>query len=234
MKEFGAMTYVTAVPTSPAAYRGPLTTVGHSGSRTAHLAAKRALDIAVSFTALAILLPFFVLVCIAIRLESKGSPIFSQVRWGVNCTRIRIYKFRSMRTDLCDASGIAQTTKNDPRITRLGAILRKTSIDELPQLVNVLLGHMSLVGPRCHAVGMLAADRLYEDLVPHYHDRHRIKPGLTGLAQVRGLRGPTTDAAKARARIACDIYYMHNYSFWMDMSIIGRTVMSELRGGSGF
>lgn len=234
MKEYGAMTYVTPAPTSRAAYRSGLTTVGYPSSRAMHLAAKRVLDIAVSLTALIILLPFFVLVCIAIRLESKGSPIFSQVRWGVNCSRIRIYKFRSMRTDLCDATGVAQTTKNDPRITRVGAILRKTSIDELPQLVNVLLGHMSLVGPRCHAVGMLAADRPYEELVPHYHDRHRIKPGLTGLAQVRGLRGPTTDAAKARARIACDLYYLQNYSFWMDMSIIGRTVMSELRGGSGF
>ncbi|KQS81512.1 exopolysaccharide biosynthesis protein [Rhizobium sp. Leaf384] len=202
--------------------------------KTAHFAAKRALDIAVSLTALTILLPLFLLVCVAIRLESPGSPIFSQVRWGVNGKRIRIYKLRSMRTDMCDATGVAQTTKNDPRITRLGAILRKTSIDELPQLLNVLLGQMSLVGPRCHAIGMLAADRLYEDLVPHYHDRHMVKPGLTGLAQVRGFRGPTTDPVKARARIACDIYYVHNFTFWMDVNIIVKTVWSELRGGTGF
>jgi lipopolysaccharide/colanic/teichoic acid biosynthesis glycosyltransferase len=232
MKDYAGMTYDS--PTSPASYRSGIASVGAPGSRAVHLAAKRTLDIAVSLTALLILLPFFILVCIAIRVESKGSPIFTQVRWGMNRSQIRIYKFRSMRTDLCDATGVMQTTKNDPRITRVGAILRKTSIDELPQLVNVLLGHMSLVGPRCHAVGMLAADRLYEDLVPHYHDRHMIRPGLTGLAQVRGLRGPTTDAAKARARIASDIYYVRNFSFWMDLKIIFGTILMEIRGGSGF
>ncbi|WP_082477104.1 sugar transferase [Rhizobium sp. Leaf371] len=233
MKDYGTMTYADAATISRAALNKGSVADVQSG-KAAHFAAKRALDIAVSLTALTLLLPLFLLVCIAIRLESPGSPIFSQVRWGVNGKRIRIYKFRSMRTDLCDTTGVAQTTKNDPRITRLGAILRKTSIDELPQLLNVLLGQMSLVGPRCHAIGMLAADRLYEDLVPHYHNRHMVKPGLTGLAQVRGLRGPTTDPVKARARIACDIYYVHNFTFWMDVNIIVKTAWSELRGGTGF
>jgi lipopolysaccharide/colanic/teichoic acid biosynthesis glycosyltransferase len=154
------------------------------------------------------------------------SPLFGE--------KIRVYKFRSMRTDLCDATGVAQTVKNDPRVTKMGAILRKTNIDELPQLINVLKGDMSLVGPRCHAIGMFAGGRLYEDLVPNYHKRHTVRPGITGLAQMRGLRGPTDRADKARARIASDIYYVDNFSVWLDIKIIFGTLWSELKGGKGF
>jgi lipopolysaccharide/colanic/teichoic acid biosynthesis glycosyltransferase len=139
-----------------------------------------------------------------------------------------------MRTELGDATGVAQTVKNDPRITRIGAVLRRTNVDELPQLINVLKGDMSLVGPRCHAIGMLAAGRLYEELVPHYHLRHRMRPGITGLAQMRGLRGPTDRSDKARARIVSDLYYVDNFSVWLDIKIMIGTVISELRGGKGF
>ncbi|MEB2848576.1 sugar transferase, partial [Endobacterium cereale] len=118
--------------------------------------------------------------------------------------------------------------------TKLGAILRKTNIDELPQLLNVLKGDMSLVGPRCHAIGMLAAGIPYEDLVPDYHRRHMVKPGMTGLAQMRGLRGPTDRPGKARARIACDLHYIDKFSVWFDIRIMVGTVVSELRGGKGF
>lgn len=197
-------------------------------------ALKRALDIGVSATALLVLSPVLLLVALLIRLDSPGSALFTQVRWGKGCQKIRVYKFRSMRTDLGDASGVTQTVKNDPRITRIGAIIRKTNIDELPQLLNVLKGDMSLVGPRCHAIGMLAAGIPYEDLVPDYHRRHAVKPGMTGLAQMRGLRGPTDRPGKARARIACDLHYIENFSVMLDLRIIFGTILAEMRGGKGF
>ncbi|AUC10883.1 MULTISPECIES: sugar transferase [Agrobacterium] len=197
-------------------------------------ALKRTMDIAGASIALVALAPVLLAVAALVKLDSRGPVLFSQVRWGMNGRKIRVYKFRSMRTDMCDATGVAQTVKNDPRITRIGAILRRTNIDELPQLINVLKGDMSLVGPRCHAIGMLAAGRLYEELVPHYHLRHRMRPGITGLAQMRGLRGPTDRSDKARARIVSDLYYVENFSVWLDVRIMVGTVISELRGGKGF
>jgi lipopolysaccharide/colanic/teichoic acid biosynthesis glycosyltransferase len=198
------------------------------------LFAKRALDVTASATAIIVLLPAFIILAILIRLDSPGPVFFRQVRWGQGGKKIRVFKFRSMRTDLGDPSGVAQTVKNDPRITRIGATLRRTNLDELPQLINVLRGDMSLIGPRCHAVNMLAAGRLYEDLVPEYHRRHTMRPGITGLAQMRGLRGPTDRADKARARIACDIHYVDRFNLWLDMKILVGTVISEIKGGNGF
>jgi lipopolysaccharide/colanic/teichoic acid biosynthesis glycosyltransferase len=195
---------------------------------------KRIIDIAGALVALIALSPLLLTVAVLVRTDSRGPVLFSQLRWGMNGRKIRVYKFRSMRTEMCDASGVAQTVKNDPRITKIGAILRRTNIDELPQLINVLKGDMSLVGPRCHAIGMLACGRLYEDLVPTYHKRHTVRPGITGLAQMRGLRGPTDRSDKARARIASDIYYVDNFSVWLDIKIIIGTVISEIRGGKGF
>lgn len=203
-------------------------------TRVVDFALKRALDIIVSGCALLILTPVLLLIAIAIRLESKGSPLFTQLRWGRDCTKIKIYKFRSMRMDLGDPTGVQQTVKNDPRITRLGAFLRKTNLDELPQLFNVLRGDMSLVGPRCHAIGMLANGVLYEELVPEYHQRHVMRPGLTGLAQMRGLRGPTDRPSKARARVNADLYYVENFSFIFDVMIVLGTIRSELTRGQGF
>ncbi len=197
-------------------------------------ALKRTMDIAGASIALVALAPVLLTVAALVKLDSRGPVLFSQVRWGMNGRKIRVYKFRSMRTDMCDATGVAQTVKDDPRITRIGAILRRTNIDEMPQLINVLKGDMSLVGPRCHAIGMLAAGRLYEELVPHYHLRHRMRPGITGLAQMRGLRGPTDRSDKARARIVSDLYYVENFSVWLDVRIMVGTVISELRGGKGF
>ena len=195
---------------------------------------KRMMDILLSGGALVVLAPLLLVIMLSIRLESKGSPIFTQMRWGRNDTKIRVLKFRSMRSDMGDPTGVAQTVKGDPRITRVGALLRKTNLDELPQLVNVFRGDMSLVGPRCHAIGMLAGGMQYEELVPRYHERHSIRPGLTGLAQMRGLRGPTDRPAKARARISADIYYVENFSILLDVQIILGTIASELRGGKGF
>lgn len=194
---------------------------------------KRAFDVCFSLSVLITLLPVLLLIAIAIKIDSRGPVFFKQVRWGRNQKPIHIYKFRSMRTDMCDATGVAQTVSGDPRITRLGAFLRKSSLDELPQFINVLRGDMSVVGPRCHAIGMLAAGQLYEHLVPEYHQRHYVRPGITGLAQVRGWRGPTTDAVHAKARIACDIYYIRKYSLWLDIKIIVGTIRNELKGGTG-
>lgn len=217
----------------------------HQDSRTARhlsthfgvriqLLVKRFMDVVLSGSALIILAPLLCVIMLAIRIESKGSPIFTQMRWGRAHTKIRVLKFRSMRSDLGDPTGVAQTVKNDPRITRVGALLRKTNLDELPQLVNVFIGDMSLVGPRCHAIGMLACGVQYEELVPRYHERHSIRPGLTGLAQMRGLRGPTDRPAKARARISADIFYVENFSLLLDVQIILGTIASEIRGGKGF
>lgn len=199
-----------------------------------HLAAKRLLDLTLSACALIVLLPLLIVVSAAIKLESSGPVCFRQRRWGKDREVINVYKFRSMYVEQCDLSGVAQTVRDDPRITRVGKVIRRFNIDELPQLINVMRGEMSLVGPRCHAVGMLAAGKLYEDLVPAYHQRHAMRPGLTGLAQMRGLRGPTDQASKARARIACDLHYVQHFSIWMDMSIIVGTIQSELKGGAGF
>lgn len=195
---------------------------------------KRMFDIFMSASALIVLAPLLLTVSVLIKMDSDGPVLFRQNRWGKGCVRIGVYKFRSMYLDRCDQSGIAQTVQDDPRVTRVGRIIRRLNIDELPQLLNVLRGDMSLVGPRCHAVGMLAAGVPYEELVPDYHDRHTMRPGMTGLAQMRGLRGPTDRASKARARIVCDLYYVKNFSLWLDLSIIVGTIYSELKGGKGF
>lgn len=216
------------------AFRATRGGMNHSRNRRLHLAIKRCGDLLGAGLALVILAPFLLLIAAAIRLESPGSALFTQERWGRNGKRIKVYKFRSMRTELSDATGVAQTVKDDPRVTRLGAFLRRTNIDELPQLINVLTGDMSLVGPRCHPVGMLAAGMPYEELVGNYHLRHAMRPGITGLAQMRGLRGPTISAAKSRQRIAADIYYVDNFSIWLDVKILLGTFRNEVFGGSGF
>lgn len=198
------------------------------------MALKRAMDVVVASSAILVLLPVLLLIAVLIKLTSPGPVLFSQLRWGKDCKKIRVYKFRSMYADRGDQTGVAQTRVGDSRITPLGAVLRKTNLDELPQLLNVLKGDMSLVGPRPHAIGMLAAGMLYEDLVPEYHKRHRVRPGITGLAQMRGLRGPTVLASKSRARTAADLHYVDNYSLMLDINIIIGTLRNEAFGGSGF
>lgn len=202
--------------------------------RAFRLFVKRAADIAISGTSLVILIPLFLLIAVLIKIESRGPVFFNQQRWGMGGKKINVYKFRSMRTELGDPTGVQQTVQNDPRITPFGAFLRKSNFDELPQLLNVLKGDMSLVGPRCHAIGMKAAGVQYEELVPTYHERHRMRPGITGLAQMRGLRGPTVSPAKSRARIACDIHYVNNFSLLLDVKIALGTVRYEMFKGTGF
>jgi lipopolysaccharide/colanic/teichoic acid biosynthesis glycosyltransferase len=218
-----------------AAYRASVPPdAGQSRSRAASLALKRTIDVIGASVMLAFLMPVLIAAGAVVRLESRGPALFTQIRWGRNGTLIRVYKFRTMHEELCDKSGIMQTMPEDPRVTRFGRLLRKTSIDELPQFWNVLRGDMSLVGPRCHPVGMLAGGVPYEELVSHYHSRHQMRPGMTGLAQMRGLRGPTTSIAKARARIACDLHYAENFSIWLDLKIVLGTIASEFKRGKGF
>ncbi|GAA0598874.1 hypothetical protein GCM10009416_41310 [Craurococcus roseus] len=185
--------------------------------------AKRAMDLVVSAAALLALLPALVLAALAIRLESPGPVLFQQWRFGLGSRPILIYKFRTMRAESCDATGERRTTARDMRVTRVGRVLRRTSIDELPQLINVLRGDMSLVGPRPHPLHMRVDDAYYFEAVETYRARHLVKPGITGWAQVNGSRGEVDTIEKARRRVALDLWYLNNWSLMLDLHIMLRT-----------
>lgn len=187
-------------------------------------ARKRAFDIVFSLGALIVLAPVFLATALAIRIESKGPIFFRQERIGRGNTIFRIFKFRSMYADATDAAASKLTQIGDPRVTRVGAFIRRTSIDELPQLLNVLLGDMSVVGPRPHALAAKAADVLYWDVDARYRERHVIKPGMTGLAQVRGFRGNTHHLEDLTNRLQADLEYVATWSLRNDLSIILRTL----------
>lgn len=171
------------------------------------------------------LAPLLLLIALLIKIDSPGPVLFKQRRFGFNNAEFDVYKFRTMYVADADATGARQTSRNDRRVTSLGRFLRKTSIDELPQLINVWLGQMSIVGPRAHPVGMLVADQPYHEIVRHYAARHRVKPGITGLAQVNGNRGEVDTPEKAERRIHYDLSYIENWSVWLDLSIILRTAI---------
>jgi lipopolysaccharide/colanic/teichoic acid biosynthesis glycosyltransferase len=195
---------------------------------------KRVFDIVAASGALLFFMPLLIAIAIAIKVTSSGPVLFQQSRYGYRNRFFRIYKFRTMRMDACDARGVKQTVQGDSRITPIGRILRKTSLDEIPQLINVIKGDMSLVGPRPHVPGMLAAKLPYEDLVPYYHQRHTARPGITGLAQVNGCRGSTVESNRAISRIDYDLDYIEKWSLRMDIMIIARTIRREFLSGSGF
>lgn len=192
---------------------------------------KRMFDATAATCALLFFAPLFVVIALAIKLTSPGPVFFTQLRYGHRNRRFQIYKFRTMHTHLGDPHGVKQTVAGDPRVTMVGRFLRKTSLDELPQLINVVLGHMSLVGPRPHVPGMQAASTLYESLVPYYFQRHTIRPGITGLAQVSGCRGSTANADAAISRVDYDLEYIERWSLWLDIKIIWWTVRRELFSG---
>jgi lipopolysaccharide/colanic/teichoic acid biosynthesis glycosyltransferase len=198
-------------------------------------AMKRCLDIGAAGFALLLLVPLLVAIAIAIKLESKGPVLFRQLRYGRGGKLFRIYKFRTMYIDAGDLSGVRQTTRNDPRITPVGRFLRRMNLDELPQLVNIVRGEMSLVGPRPQVPGQIAGGMKYEYLVPYYFERHMVRPGLTGLAQVNNCRGSTAEPQQAIARINFDLDYIERWSLVLDFKIIARTIITEFilgrRGG---
>ena len=181
---------------------------------------KRALDIVVAGGALLFFAPLLALVAILIKLESRGPVLFRQARGGLNGQAFTIFKFRSMRVQE-NGDKVVQAKRDDDRITTLGRILRKTSIDELPQLLNVLKGDMSIVGPRPHA---LAHDDQYGALIANYHLRFRARPGLTGLAQIKGLRGGTSAVEAMAARVDADNDYIDDWSIWSDVRILAMTL----------
>jgi putative colanic acid biosynthesis UDP-glucose lipid carrier transferase len=183
-------------------------------------AVKRASDLLLAGTILLLVLPLMLAIAAGVKLDSPGPVLFRQRRYGLDGREIVVYKFRTM-TVLEDGSGIRQATRSDDRVTRLGAFLRKYSLDELPQFINVLQGRMSVVGPRPHAI---AHNEMYRKLIRGYMIRHKVRPGITGLAQVSGLRGETESVDKMRARIECDLAYLRNWSLLLDLRIVLRTV----------
>ncbi|KQM20940.1 hypothetical protein ASE73_16035 [Sphingomonas sp. Leaf24] len=186
--------------------------------------AKRAFDLAVCVPALIALAPALLLTALLIKLDSPGPVLFRQRRVGRGNEFFDILKFRSMRVENCDADGNVSTRRDDDRITRVGYFIRRTSIDELPQLLNVFLGQMSIVGPRPHALGSLAGNHLFWDVDTRYWHRHALKPGITGLAQVRGYRGATNHVEDLTRRLQADLEYAANWSFWRDVTILAMTV----------
>ena len=181
-------------------------------------------DRVIAVFGLVLLSPVLLLTALILKLTSPGPVLFRQERFGFNNVRISVLKFRSMRVDRQDISGTERTTRGDPRVTRFGRIIRRLSIDELPQLWNVLKGEMSIVGPRPHATTMMVGDDYYFEAVRGYAARHRVKPGITGLAQVRGLRGEISTIERAKRRVEYDMYYIENWSLLLDLRIILETV----------
>jgi Undecaprenyl-phosphate glucose phosphotransferase len=195
---------------------------------------KNVFDRVIASVALVVLAPVLLAVAAAIRLESKGPVLFKQKRYGFNNELIEVFKFRSMYADRCDAHATTLVSKGDPRVTRVGRLIRKTSLDELPQLFNVLTGQLSLVGPRPHATQAKAADTLYEQVVDGYFARHRVRPGITGWAQINGWRGETDTREKIEQRVKHDLDYIDNWSLMFDVKILARTPFALLKSENAY
>ena len=177
-----------------------------------------------------LLAPLMLAIAAAVKVSSPGPVLFSQRRYGFGGQEITVYKFRSM-TVLEDGAQVTQATRHDQRITPVGRVLRRLSLDELPQFVNVLQGRMSIVGPRPHAV---AHNEQYRQIISGYMHRHKIKPGITGWAQINGLRGETDTLDKMRARVEYDLEYVRNWSLWLDLRIVARTAGLVLRDANAY
>lgn len=205
-------------------------TLGALNPNDLFLQIKASIDVVVALISLAILSPLMILIALAIRYETPGPALFRQARTGFRAHPFIVFKFRTMlttesTTHTHDHREIAMTQVNDKRITRLGALLRRTRLDEIPQLINVVRGEMSLIGPRPEAI---ALTKWYEQEIPFYHYRHIIKPGITGWAQIN--QGHVTDVSEIREKLHLDFYYVKNFSFWLDILIIIRTVQTMITG----
>lgn len=250
-RESDENSHVKTIVSNEGTYRGHLTSVDCSGltanffgktpeqppqdtGRTIQLSAKRLVDVTLSLIVLAFLAPLMLIIAAVVKINSAGPVLFRQEREGILGTSFSILKFRTMYVDDCDPSGVKQTTAADERVTSIGGFLRRTSLDELPQLLNVLAGDMSIVGPRPHVKGQRAAGLPYRELVPYYDMRHMMRPGLTGWAQANGYRGPTIDRVRSKARIDHDVAYVQNFSLWLDIVIIFRTLKAEFITGNGY
>lgn len=196
--------------------------------------AKQALDYLLGGLFTLIALPVMLLIAALIKLDSPGPVLFKQNRYGFNNQLIGVYKFRSMYIDQSDQDAAKLTQRNDPRVTRIGAFLRRSSLDELPQLFNVLKGEMSVVGPRPHAVQAKAGGTLYEDVIAEYAVRHKVKPGITGWAQVNGWRGNTETEEDLLGRVRHDLYYIENWSVFLDLVIIFKTAWAVVEGENSY
>jgi exopolysaccharide biosynthesis polyprenyl glycosylphosphotransferase len=220
-----ALTRVLATPSSsPVERRTPIAPARH-WRQAVQVTAKHALDVTLALWALLCLSPLFLVVAILIKIDSPGPVIFRQYRIGRHGGRFQIYKFRTMCV-MENGSDIAQARRGDPRVTRVGRLLRRSSIDELPQLFNVLRGDMSIVGPRPHAV---SHDIYYGALIPEYADRRVVKPGITGWAQVNGVRGETATVGEMQRRVTLDLWYIDNWSLALDLRIAWRTCFEVIR-----
>jgi Undecaprenyl-phosphate glucose phosphotransferase len=206
----------------------PVLTLWQRPFRDLGQVAKRAEDMLLSVLALTLLSPILVMSAFLVRLTSPGPIFFVQPRIGFNNETINVFKFRTMYSEMTDVGAKQTTTRDDPRVTPVGRFLRRFSIDELPQLLNVLQGSMSLVGPRPHGTEMMVGDRYYHDAVRGYAGRHRVKPGITGYAQVKGLRGEVRTIERAKRRVELDTYYVDHWSFWLDLWILFSTVRAVL------
>lgn len=204
-------------------FAGAERTLRASGRRSASV--KDAFDLLLASALLLVFAPVLLVFAAAVKLSSPGPVLFAQDRWGLNGSVIRVFKFRTMRVECEDRLAERQTERNDPRVTRVGRVLRRTSLDELPQLLNVVRGEMSLVGPRPHALGMRVGGRPNTEVVPAYFQRYRAKPGMTGLAQIKGYRGPADTAEHLAERVRYDLEYIAKRSLLLDLRILARTAL---------
>ncbi len=200
-----------------------------------NVVAKSLFDRIVGALLLVLLAPLMALIALAVKLDSRGPALFRQKRYGFNNEEIEVFKFRSMYADQLDHHAAQQVSRGDPRVTRVGRIIRKTSLDELPQLFNVVFkGNLSLVGPRPHALQAKAAEHPYEVVVDGYFARHRVKPGITGWAQINGWRGETDTPEKIQKRVECDLYYIENWSLLLDIYILAATPFALIKAENAY
>lgn len=185
---------------------------------------KAVMDRLGSFMLLVAFAPIIALIALAVKFDSPGPVLFRQPRFGAGGAPVMVTKFRTMRPEGTDIGGSRQATRGDARVTRVGRFLRKTCLDELPQLWDVLCGRMSLVGPRPHPLALEIDGERIEALIPNYHDRHKVRPGITGLAQINGNRGPVENLSMGRERVRFDVEYISSFSIWRDIRILLRTL----------